>query len=417
MNAHIYRYIMSAKNNNLQKNDLYYRKVVVSMFIVNSYSPVRVIFGSGRLEELATVKLPGKKALLCTTPDDVMKGFLKGILKLLEKNGVETVVYDEVVPNPTRASVMKAASICRENGCEFLIGLGGGSSIDTAKATSIMACNPGDLWDYATIGTGGKKPVEKSLPVVVISTTAGTGTECDCYCVITNEVTHEKLDFGIDSIYPAISIIDPDLMVKLPKHLTAFQGLDGLFHAVENYICNKNESKLVDLYASEAIRLITRWLPEAYQNGENIEARSNVAYATNVLEGFNQALTFVTSHHIIGQCLGGLFPKFPHGATLICFAEAYYTKLKEFIPEVLDELGGFMGEPVVPGDPGQSFVNGLVKLMEACEVRDLPMSRFGVDPKKFPEAADIVKDVVGIDFDRYELSKQDIIDMLQKSYR
>lgn len=387
------------------------------MFMVNSFSPVRVVFGKGRLEELATVKLPGKKALICTTPDDVMKDVLKRVIPLLKKNDVEAIVYDKVIPNPTRASVMAAAEVVCENNCDFLIGLGGGSSIDTAKATAIMSKNEGDLWDYAQFGTGGKKEVKDALPVVVISTTSGTGSECDPFCVITNEVTREKLDFGIDAVYPCVSIIDPELMVGLPKRLTAFQGLDGLFHAVENYICNMHKNKLVDLYAEEAIRLIAKWLPKAYQDGTNLEARANVCYATNVLEGFNQALTFVTSHHIIGQCLGGMFPKFPHGATLIVIAEAYYTKLKEFVPEILDELGAFMGEPAVEGDPGQSFINGLTKLMDICEVRDLPMSRWDVDPAQFKEAADICVDIVGIDIDHYELSKQDIIDMLENSFR
>ncbi|MDR2267070.1 MAG: iron-containing alcohol dehydrogenase [Christensenellaceae bacterium] len=389
------------------------------MYKIDSYSPVRVIFGPGRLEDLATIKLPGKKALICVTGDQIMSklGIQQRVIDLLKKNNVEAAVFDGVVPNPTRASVMEATNAAKKNGCDFFLGLGGGSSIDTAKAAAIMTKNPGDLWDYATFGTGGKKVVTDANPVVSITTTAGTGTECDPWCVITNEETKEKLDFGVEAVYPAISVIDPTLMMSLPKDLTAFQGLDALFHAVENYICNKGESKLVELYAKEAIQLLTKWLPLAVADGNNLEARTNVAYAACVLEGFNQALTFVTSHHIIGQCLGGLFPKFPHGATLVTTAEAYYKEIKKYVPEVFDELGSFMGEDEVAGDPGQSYINGLVKLMDTCGVRDVGMSKFGVDPAKFPEAVDIIVDIVGIDMDRYELSKQDILRILETSYR
>ncbi|MBQ2626408.1 MAG: iron-containing alcohol dehydrogenase [Eubacterium sp.] len=389
-----------------------------NLYIVNSYSPVRVIFGAGRLQELATVKLPGKHALLCVTADHIMEkmGVQQKVLELLKENGVEVTVYDEVVPNPTRASVMKASKLANDSGCDFFIGLGGGSSIDTAKAAAIMNRMPGDLWDYANSESGGRKEVTDAAPVVVISTTAGTGTECDYFCVITNEETGEKLDFGLEAIFPTVSIIDPELMMSLPKGLTAFQGIDALFHAVENYICNAGESKLIELYAEEAIRLLTEWLPLAVEDGNNLEARTNVAYAACVLEGYNQALTFVTSHHILGQALGGVFPKFPHGATLSTIAEAYYKEIKQYIPEDFEKLGEFMGEPSVPGDPGQSYINGLTKLMDKIGIRKASMSQFGVDPSKFQEAIDTAVDVVGIDMDRYELSKDDLMRILMTSW-
>ena len=185
------------------------------MFIVNNYTPTRVLFGAGRLEELATVELPGKKALICVTGDQLMKtlGIQQRVSELLKKNGIKAVVFDKVTPNPTRKCVMEAAAAAKENECDFFIGLGGGSSIDTAKATAIMMKNPGDLWEYAYTGTGGKKEIKVAAPIVTISTTAGTGTETDPYCVITNEETNEKLDFAVDAIFPTLSIIDPELML------------------------------------------------------------------------------------------------------------------------------------------------------------------------------------------------------------
>ena len=204
------------------------------MYSVDNFSPTRVVFGPGRLKELATVNLPGKKAMICMTNGGTLQklGVLENVIGLLKKNKVDVVVFDEISPNPTRKNVMDVARIARENYCDFFIGLGGGSSIDTAKAAAIMVTNQGDLWDYMAIGTGKNKKVEDVYPVITITTTAGTGSETDFWCVITNEETKEKLDLGFDKLFPVLSIIDPELMLSIPKELTAFQGLDAFFHAV-----------------------------------------------------------------------------------------------------------------------------------------------------------------------------------------
>lgn len=227
---------------------------------IDYFIPTRIVFGAGRLKELATLSLPGKKALLCVTEDKLMEklGIQQRVIELLGQNGVSVAVFDKVTPNPTRTGVMAAAALAKESGCDFVIGLGGGSSIDTAKAASIMMANPGDLWDYASAGSGGRKPVSGAFPVVAISTTAGTGTEADPYAVVTNEETNEKLDFTLDEIFPAISIIDPELMLTLPHKLTLFQGFDALFHASECYVNNGNENRLTELFAVDAIEKVAQ---------------------------------------------------------------------------------------------------------------------------------------------------------------
>lgn len=277
---------------------------------IDYFIPTRIVFGAGRLKELATLSLPGKKALLCVTEDKLMEklGIQQRVIELLGQNGVSVAVFDKVTPNPTRTGVMAAAALAKESGCDFVIGLGGGSSIDTAKAASIMMANPGDLWDYASAGSGGRKPVSGAFPVVAISTTAGTGTEADPYAVVTNEETNEKLDFTLDEIFPAISIIDPELMLTLPHKLTLFQGFDALFHASECYVNNGNENRLTELFAVDAIEKVAKHLPIVSEDGSNLESRSNISYAANILCGFTQSLVCTTSHHIIAQALGGFFP-------------------------------------------------------------------------------------------------------------
>lgn len=391
----------------------------MEMFTVDVYTPTRVVFGAGRLNELGTMKLPGKKALLCVTADGLMEkiGLQPRVLSLLKENGVDVVLFDQVTPNPTREGVMKAAELAKKEGCDFTIGLGGGSSIDTAKATAVMMKNPGDLWDYANTGSGGRKEVAGAAPIVTISTTCGTGTETDPYCVVTNEKTKEKLDFALDCIFPKLSIIDPELMMTLPHSLTLYQGFDALFHVSECYISNEHENRLLEVYSEEAVRTISRWLPEVSEDGKNLEARTHMAYAADILGGYTQAIVNTTSHHIIAQTIGGLFPKVTHGLSLLFIAEAYYNKVKQLRPELLDDLGSFMGIDPDPENPGQGFVTGLTQLMEKTGVRHLAMSEYGIKESDLQTIADITVDNTGIEWEKYKLSKEDIVEILQESYR
>lgn len=163
--------------------------------VFNLHIPTKLLFGCGELRRLATEKLPGKKALIVISGGTSMKkyGYLDKVVGYLKENNVESVVFDKILPNPIKQHVMEAAALCREEKCDFVIGLGGGSSIDSAKSIAIMACNEGDYWDYIAGGTGKNKPVEKALPIIAIPTTAGTGTEVDPWTVITHETAHEKL--------------------------------------------------------------------------------------------------------------------------------------------------------------------------------------------------------------------------------
>ena len=386
---------------------------------IDYFIPTRIVFGAGRLKELATLSLPGKKALLCVTEDKLMEklGIQQRVIELLGQNGVSVAVFDKVTPNPTRTGVMAAAALAKESGCDFVIGLGGGSSIDTAKAASIMMANPGDLWDYASAGSGGRKPVSGAFPVVAISTTAGTGTEADPYAVVTNEETNEKLDFTLDEIFPAISIIDPELMLTLPHKLTLFQGFDALFHASECYVNNGNENRLTELFAVDAIEKVAKHLPIVSEDGSNLESRSNISYAANILCGFTQSLVCTTSHHIIAQALGGFFPNVPHGASLLLIADAYYKKVCSLLPTEFDAIGEIMGEKADPAKPGYAFVTALAKLMERTGMDKLAMSDFNINKDDLPKVAHIAAAEVGFECDRHTVTEADVVEILMQSYK
>ena len=389
------------------------------MYNIDFFIPTRILFGPGRLIELAETKLPGKKALICVTEDGLMEklGIQQRVVELLQKNDVDSVVFEGVQPNPTRKGVMAAVALAKETNCDFIIGLGGGSSIDTAKATAAMVKEPGDLWEYAYTGTGGRKEITQALPIVTITTTAGTGTEADPYCVITNEDTAEKLDFACDGLFPTLSLIDPELMVTLPKELTIFQGFDALFHALECYITNRKQNRLVDIFAEDAIRTVAKWLPVVVADGSNLEARTHMSYAANILAGYTQALISVTSHHIIAQTMGGLSSSLPHGTSLIVVAEEYYKKIKEFVPHLLNDIGLFMGADTIENDEGENFIQALTNLMDLNGVRAIAMSDYDFTFEDCQKITDITVDEVGIDLDKYTLSKEDVLNIVQKSYR
>ncbi len=184
------------------------------------YMPTRILFGCGKLNELGTIPyLPGKKALVVIGASGAMKkhGYLDRTVKLLKDNGVEAVIYNKIQPNPVCEHVEEGAAVAKENGCDFILGLGGGSTLDLSKSIAVMAVNPGQYWDYITRGSGsGKTPPNGALPIVAITTTAGTGTEADPWTVITKSDTNEKIGWGNEFTFPRLSIVDPELMVSVP---------------------------------------------------------------------------------------------------------------------------------------------------------------------------------------------------------
>ncbi len=382
------------------------------------YMPSRIFFGPGELNRLATEPLPGKKALLVVSAGRSMKdyGYLDRVRELLQKNGVPSVVFDRILPNPLKSHVMEGAALARAEGCDFVVGLGGGSSIDSAKSIAVMAANDGDYWDYIHGGTGKGMPVLRApLPVVAITTTAGTGTEADPFTVITKEETGEKIGFGCDGTFPVISIVDPDLMTSVPAHLTAYQGFDALFHSTEGYIAGCS-TFMSDMYALKAIQLIGTYLPRAVKNGEDKEARTMVALA-NTLSGMVESTSSCTSEHSLEHALSGYHPKLPHGAGLIMVSLAYYRTFTADVPQRYIDMARALGRP--DADKAADFVDALADLQKACGVDELKMSDYGVDGSDLRKYALHALDTMGGLFkvDPRRLTVEEITAILVASYR
>lgn len=384
------------------------------------YIPTRVMFGKGMLNKLGDQPMPGRRALIVISNGKSTRanGYLARTEEQLHRAGVETFVFDGVAPNPSVGNVNAGAKVARDNDCDFLVALGGGSVMDCAKAIAVMATNEGELWDYVPIGSGKGQPIAvRPLPIIAITTTAGTGSETDSSGVITKEDTFEKAFVGDASLFPVLSIVDAELMKSVPATFTAYQGFDALFHSTEGYIA-KGANLMSDMYALEAIRNIAEYLPRAIKDGNDIEARTRVAFG-NTLSGGVMCLTLITSEHALEHALSAYHPNLPHGAGLIMVSRAYYKYFIEHhaCDDRFIRMAQAMG--MTEASKPEDFLTALTRLQEACGVADLKMSDYGIVPEEFETLMRNTREVMGVMFtsDRVQMSDADIVNVYKESYK
>ncbi|MDK2935822.1 MAG: alcohol dehydrogenase [Eubacteriaceae bacterium] len=285
------------------------------------YFPPVVIMEPGAIELMAPEikRMNVKKALVVTDKVLIEAGIVQDVLDVLDKAQVPYAIFSDVKPNPTVTNVNAGLAALQENECDFIVSIGGGSPQDTAKGIGILATNPGDLRDYEGVG----KTANKSLPIVAINTTAGTASEATINYVITDEERKLKMVIVDPNCLATVAVNDPNLMVKMPKSLTAATGMDALTHAIEGYT-TAGASAFTDLFNLEAIKAISDSLRAAVENGEDIDARDGMAYGQFVTGmGFsNGGLGIV---HSMAHQLGGFYD-LPHGvcnAVLLPHVVAY----------------------------------------------------------------------------------------------
>jgi alcohol dehydrogenase class IV len=232
--------------------------------------PPVLITGSGSSEKVGeeSKRLGGRKALIVTDQVMVKLGIVEGTKKVLEQNKVPFIIFDAVATEPTVDYVKEGLKIFKESGCDFLIAVGGGSPIDTAKAIAIMATNPSSIEEFKGLG----KVPKEGAPLIAIPTTAGTGSEVTQFTIITDTQTSVKMLIGSPFIMPRVALVDPLLTLSCPRGLTAAVGIDSLTHAIEAYVSLKAQP-MSDIFCLSAIELISSNLRQAWANGNNIEAR------------------------------------------------------------------------------------------------------------------------------------------------
>lgn len=381
--------------------------------------PTRIIFGEGTLSELEKRPLPGSKALLVISNGSSAKrsGALDKVLTALRSGGRSPCIYNGIGANPTLGEVNAGARLARREGCDFVVALGGGSVMDAAKAIALTAANGDNYWDFVAAGTGGGRPVSRMpLPIVAITTTAGTGSEADGTAVVTNPDTGEKIGFVHPGMFPVLSIVDSTLTLGVPPALTAYQGFDALFHATECYVSAK-ANKMSDMFALTSVEYCAKYLDRAVNCGADREARDGMSFA-NMLSGMVMTLSGCTSKHGMEHAMSALAPNLPHGAGLIMIAPAYYGHLLDIhaCDDRFMTLAKAMG---AEGNSPRDFLTALSSLMSDCGVDGLRMSDYGISPEHFEPMAENAMTSMKRVFlnDRVSLFKEDVIAIYARSYR
>jgi alcohol dehydrogenase class IV len=270
----------------------------------------RILFGPGAVEKIGVEAqlLKAKKVLIITDTGVIQAGLLGNIEKSLQAVGLPFVIFDGVEPDPRIEVVEKSVDKAKKEGIDLIIGFGGGSSLDIAKVTSIMITNTGKIDSFFGIDL----VPNPGVPLILIPTTAGTGSEVTPIAILSD--TKEKLKKGIVSptLFPEVAILDPKLTIGLPPSVTAFTGMDALTHAIESYY-SINATDLSDLLAFRAMELLSKNLRMAYAHGENLGARSCVLEGS-LLAGIAFANAGVGAVHAFAYPLGGEF-HLAHGLT------------------------------------------------------------------------------------------------------
>ena len=272
------------------------------------FMPAISLMGADCLKDAGeqVAELGFKKALIVTDKVLGQIGIVKKVTDVLDNKSIEYAIYDETKPNPTVKNVNDGLALLKEKECDFVISLGGGSAHDCAKGIALLATNGGEIKDYEGVDKS-KKP---QLPMVGINTTAGTGSEMTLFAIITDEERHIKMALVDKHLTPIIAVNDLMLMLAMPKSLTAATGMDALTHAIEAYV-STSATPITDACAEKAIELISNYLVNAVENGEDVEARDMMAYA-EYLAGMafnNASLGYV---HAMAHQLGGFY-NLPHG--------------------------------------------------------------------------------------------------------
>nr|WP_318717677.1 iron-containing alcohol dehydrogenase [uncultured Treponema sp.] len=383
-------------------------------------NPTKLLFGTGKLSELHNEVLPGRKALLLTSAGKsyITNGSFDKTVEQLKLAGVEYVHLANVVENPLKENCEEAGKFAKENDCDFIVALGGGAVLDSSVPVSIMATNDGDLWDYVFGGTGkGKIAPNKPLPIVTIATSSGTGSEMNEWGVICKEDTDEKIGMGDRRCKPVIAVVDPTYMTTVPAKYTAFQGFDALFHNTE-VMMSTSLNVMSEAIALSAIENIYKYLPKAVANGNDLEAREHVAYAST-MAGITMQLTSTTAQHSMEHAMSAYHRNLQHGAGLIIiskeFAQFYVDK--HACDERFIKMARVMGYP--QSNNPQDFVTALVELQKACGVADLKMSDYGFEKSECMTLAKAARNLQGGLYaaNPCETSDEDIAEIFERSFR
>ncbi|MED3272660.1 alcohol dehydrogenase [Bacillus thuringiensis serovar silo] len=344
--------------------------------------PKSVLYGRNSLEKLGEQsKKLGKRAFIVT--DTIMEklGYVEKCIKQLNKKSITVSTYNKVDAEPTNIHVLEALSLCKEEKCDFIIGIGGGSCIDAAKAVAVLYTNGGEVEDYV------QKDIEienNPLPLIAIPTTSGTGSEVTSVAVITNKKTDVKMMMKHPSFIPKVAIIDPVLTSSLPPQITAATGIDALCHAIEAYI-SKVSQPLTDVLALSAIESIMKYLRIAYEDGRNMEAREAMMIAS-LQAGIAFSNALVTLVHGMSRPVGALF-HVPHGISNAILLPTVLEFTKTSAMKRLAKIGRSLNKDLYSNSDEEVADYTLGEIKKLCfDLRIPNLKEYGIDEIEFENA-------------------------------
>ncbi len=333
------------------------------------YQPTEILFGRGKLAELGQIVARyGKRCLIVSEPaDGVLSPVFSRVKHYLSEANVHFTHFDGVIPNPTTDSISAGANIAREFNADVILGVGGGSSMDSAKAIAVEATHSGTCWDYLYFCQ--TQPSEKTLPIIAVTTTSGTGSQVTQVAVVTQSTTKTKSAIYNSIVFPKVGIVDSDLMITVPAHVTASTGFDVFCHAFESWL-HPASSPYILMMAREAIKLVVDYLPNVVANGKNIEGREALAWA-DILAGLCIANAGVTLPHGIGMTIGGQCPKVMHGEALAVIYPEFTRYTYPFAIQPFAEMGRIF-------NPDLMEISDGVAAKQACEELDCFLKEIGM---------------------------------------
>lgn len=348
--------------------------------------PKQVISGADALaQSKEVIRSLGTKALVVSGKVMNRIGNVKIVTDLLDEIGIGWAVYDDITGEPDDVMIDGGVEAYKANGCDFLIAIGGGSPMDSMKAIGALITNPGKIADYM-----GKEITNPLPPMVAIPTTAGTGSEATQFTIITDTKTSIKMLLKGTVLIPDVAIVDASFTVSSPKSVTNATGLDALTHAVEGYT-SKKASSLTDVFAMDAVKRIFKYLPRAYANGEDMEAREEMILAA-LEAGVVINNSSVTLVHGMSRPIGANF-HVPHGLSNAMLLKVCLTFALDGTYERFADLGRAIGaatEEESDETAAKAFLAAIIKLCETLEVPTL--AEYGVDKEAFFEVMDKMAD-------------------------
>jgi len=381
------------------------------------YQPTEIVFGVGRISEIGSVVAPfGKRCLLVSGPSgSALRPAYEGIKSTLQKTGVDCRHFDGVVPNPTVQSIDRGSALAAREKIDVVLGVGGGSSMDTAKAIAVGARHEGSAWDYLFFRR--RQPTDQTLPVVAVPTTSGTGSHVTQVAVMTETETRTKSAIFHPRLYPKVAIVDPKLTVTVPEHTTASTGFDAFCHCFESYL-HPAASPYTDLMALEAIRLVVSYLPPALKNGANLEARLNLSWA-DTLAGLCIANAGVTLPHGIGMTIGGVCPHVMHGEALAAVYPEFMDFTKSAAANKFKTVGGIFNSRLLEDSEemaAQKSCDEVQRFLEKIGMR-LSLKELGVPVAELDYIAEHSRDLPDYKNNPRIADRKDIRRILERSFR